>query len=104
MSDSNFFFEINDVVMKKKILSVREHYDFEDLKGAPLCSAEGNFLQFPRKFVVVENPWLRVDVLEGKVVSLRNEFTIYDNQGAELGTIRKKIVKLIGEECWVEKS
>ena len=37
------------------------------------------------------------------MVSLRNEFTIYDNQGAELGTIRKKIVKLIGEEYWMEK-
>jgi uncharacterized protein YxjI len=41
--------------------------------------------------------------LEGKQVSLRNEFNINDNQGAELGTVRKKIVKLIGEEFWVEK-
>ncbi len=41
--------------------------------------------------------------LEGKVISLRNQFTFYDNTGKELGTIRKKIVKLIGEEFWVEK-
>jgi uncharacterized protein YxjI len=38
------------------------------------------------------------------MVSLRSEFTIYDNQGAELGTIRKKIAKLIGEEFWVKKT
>ena len=42
--------------------------------------------------------------LEGKMLSLRNQFTFYDNYGAELGTIKKKIVKLIGEEYWVEKN
>jgi hypothetical protein len=38
------------------------------------------------------------------MVSLQNEFTFYDNKGVELGTIRKKIIKLIGEEYWVEKN
>lgn len=104
MSYSNFLFEINDVVMKKKILSVREHYDFEDVNGAQLGFAEGNFLQFPPKFVVVDNHGAELMHLQGKMVSLRSEFTIYDNQGAELGTIRKKIAKLIGEEFWVEKN
>ena len=104
MSDSNFLFQINDVVMKKKILSVREHYDFEDLKGASLGSAEANFLQVPPRFSIVDNHGSELMRLEGKMVSLRNEFAIYDNQGAELGTIRKKIVKLIGEEYWVEKN
>ena len=103
MSDPNFLFEINDVVMKKNILSVREHYNFADLKGAPLGSAEANFLQVPPRFSIVDNHGSELMRLEGKLVSLRNEFAIYDNQGAELGTIRKKIVKLIGEEYWVEK-
>jgi uncharacterized protein YxjI len=42
--------------------------------------------------------------LQGKVISLRNQFTFYDNAGAEFGTIRKKIIKPIGEEFWVEKN
>ena len=104
MSAPNFLFEINDLVMKKKILSVREHYDFEDVNGAQLGSAEANFLQFPPKFAVADNHGQELMHLQGKMVSLRNEFTIYDNQGAELGTIRKKIAKLIGEEYWVEKN
>jgi uncharacterized protein YxjI len=54
--------------------------------------------------VVVDNHGQEVIHLERKTVSLRNEFTFYDNQGDELGTIRKKIVKLIGEEYWVEKN
>jgi len=104
MSYSNFLFEPNDVVMKKKILSVREHYDFEDLKGAQFGFAEGNFLQCPPKFVIFDNHGAELMHLQGKMVSLRSEFTFYDNQGAELGTIRKKIAKLIGEEFWVEKT
>jgi uncharacterized protein YxjI len=104
MSDPNFLFETNDIVLKKKILSVREHYDFEDLKGAKLGEAEGNILQFPPKFVLFDNHGSELMHLEGKIVSIRNQFTIYDNQGDELGIIKKKIVKLIGEEFWVEKN
>jgi uncharacterized protein YxjI len=103
MSDQSFLLEINDLVMKKKILSVREHYDFEDTNGAKLGSAEANFLQFPPKFVVVDNHGFELMHLEGKMVSIRSEFTFLDNQSIELGTMRKKIVKLIGEEYWVEK-
>ena len=86
------------------MLSVREHYDFEDLKGAKLGEAEGNILQFPPKFVLFDNHGSELMHLEGKIVSIRNQFTIYDNQGDELGIIKKKIVKLIGEEFWVEKN
>jgi uncharacterized protein YxjI len=42
--------------------------------------------------------------LEEKMMSIRGQFTIYDNQGAELGTIKKKIARLIGEEFWMEKN
>jgi uncharacterized protein YxjI len=104
MSDLNFLFETNDVVLKKKILSVREHYDFEDLEGTKLGYVEGNILQFPPRFLLFDNRGSELMHLEGKMVSIRNQFTIYDNQGVELGTIKKKIVKLIGEEFWVEKN
>ena len=82
MSDPNFLFETNDIVLKKKILSVREHYDFEDLKGTNLGAAEGNIFQFPPKFVLFDNHGSELMHLEGKMVSIRNQFTIYDNQGA----------------------
>jgi uncharacterized protein YxjI len=57
----------------------------------------------PPKFVVVDSHGSEVMRFEGKVVSFRLQFTIYDDAGAELGTIKKKIAKLIGEEFWVEK-
>ena len=104
MSQLGLLFETKDLVMKKKILSVREHYDFEDLTGAKLGEANGAILQFPPKFVVADNHGSELMHLEGKMLSFRSQFTIYDNSGAELGTIKKKLAKLIGEEYWVEKN
>jgi uncharacterized protein YxjI len=103
MNAPNFLFEINDLVMKKKILSAREHYDFEDVTGAKLGEADGNLIQFPPKFVVIDNHGSELMRLEGKILSLRNQFTFYDGAGLEIGTIKKKITKLVGEEYWVEK-
>jgi len=103
MIGANSFFGVNDLVLKKKILSVREHYDLEDVSGTKLGEADGNLFQFPAKFVVIDTNGCELMHVKGKVLSLRNQFTFYDNAGAELGTIKKKIVKLIGEEYWVER-
>jgi uncharacterized protein YxjI len=104
MTSANSLFGINDLVLKKKILSLREHYDLEDVTGTKLGEADGNLLQFPAKFVVIDTNGSELMHVKGKVLSLRNQFTFYDNAGTELGTIKKKIVKLIGEEYWVEKN
>ncbi len=104
MSSANSLLGINDLVLKKKILSVREHYDLEDVNGAKLGEADGNLIQFPAKFVVIDARGSELMHLEGKILSLRNQFTFIDEVGVELGTIKKKIVKLIGKEYWVEKN
>jgi uncharacterized protein YxjI len=103
MSNANLLFGVNELVLKKKILSVREHYDLEDRTGTKLGEADGNFIQFPAKFVVIDTNGSELMQVKGKLLSLRNQFTFFDNAGMELGTIKKKIVKLIGEEYWVEK-
>jgi uncharacterized protein YxjI len=94
---------VNELVLKKKILSVREHYDLEDRTGTKLGEADGNFIQLPAKFVVIGTNGSELMQVRGKVLSLRNQFTFHDDAGAELGTIKKKIVKLIGQEYWIEK-
>jgi uncharacterized protein YxjI len=103
LSDTNSLLGINDFVLKKKILSMREHYDLEDRNGMKLGEADGNLFQFPAKFVVVDGRGSELMHLEGKVISLRSQFTFYDDTGKELGTIKKKLAKLIGEEFWVER-
>jgi len=96
--------ETNDFIMKKKILSAREHYDFEDTQGNKLGEADGNFLQIPAKFVIKDIHEIELMHLEGKMLSFRNQFSFYGSANEELGTIKKKLAKLIGEEFWIEKN
>jgi uncharacterized protein YxjI len=103
MGSSNSLLGINDFVLKKKLLSLRQHYDLEDRSGTKLGEADGNLFQFPAKFVVMDTAGTELMHLEGKVLSLRDQFTFFDPAGAELGTIKKKILKPIGEEYWIEK-
>jgi uncharacterized protein YxjI len=103
MSNHDSLLEINDLILKKKILSVREHYDFEDLNGNKLGEANANLFQVPPKFDVIDINGSELMHLEGKIISIRSQFTFYDNSLTELGTIRRKIAKVFGEEFWVEK-
>jgi uncharacterized protein YxjI len=91
-----------DLVLNKKILSVREHYDIQNMAGNPLGEAEGNFFQLPAKFVVQDSNGSQVMYIVGKLVSLRREFDMYDPAGTPLAAIKKKIAKLIGSEYWLE--
>ncbi len=95
--------ESADFIMKKKILSMHEHYDFEDLKGNKLGEADGNLVQVPPKFQVKDTHGAELMEVHGKVFSIRHEFTLHGQGGEMLGTIKKKIAKLVGEEFWVEK-
>jgi len=96
--------EANDFIVKKKILSVHEHYDFEDLQGNKLGEADGNLVQVPPKFDIKDNHGMELMHLQGKVFSIHNEFTFNGQANEMLGTIKRKIVKLVGSEYWVEKN
>ena len=75
MSQPTNLLEANDFIMKKKILSLREHYDFEDLTGTKIGDAEGNLFQVPAKFTVIDTHGLEAMHLEGKILSLRKQFS-----------------------------
>jgi uncharacterized protein YxjI len=98
----------NEIIMKKKLLSMREHYDFEDRNAKKLGEGDGNFFQFPAKFAIFSATEAgtnqEVMHLEGKLISFRHEFAILDEQGNSLGTIKRKIAKLVGEEYWIEQN
>ena len=95
--------EATDFIMQKKILSAHEHYDFTDLR-----QQTGQSRRQPRPGTA-QNPIKDTHSselmhMQGKVFSLRHEFTFHGSGGEELGTIKKKIAKLVGEEFWVEKN
>lgn|SRR5579875_1142242 len=96
--------EINDIVVKKKIISIREHYDFEDMSGNKVGEGDGNFFQFPAKFEVFDKDNAALMRIQGKLISFRNQFTFLDSENKEIGTIKKKLIKLIGDEYWIEQN
>jgi uncharacterized protein YxjI len=102
LSDVDPLRGINEIVLKKKMISMREHYDMEDRNGMKLGEADGNLFQFPARFVVKDINGSELMHIEDKF-SLRNQFSFYDNTGKFLGTIKKKLVKLIRQEYWVER-
>jgi uncharacterized protein YxjI len=104
MSNTNPLLEANKVVLKKRILSLWEHYDFETPEGIKLGEADANLIQLPAKFNLHDADGSEVMHIEGKLISLRPQYTIHDPAGASLGTITKKLVKLIGTEFWMEKN
>ena len=77
--------ETNDFIMQKKILSAHEHYDFMDLKGNKLGEADGNIIQVPPKFVVLDTHGFELMHLQGKTFSLQREFTFYDSARRRAG-------------------
>ncbi len=89
--------------MKKKIISLREHYDFEDTLGNNVGQGDGNFFQLPAKFQVFDRDGNELMRLQGKLISFRNEFAFLDTEGKELGVIKKKIMKFFGDEYWIEQ-
>jgi len=96
--------EANDFIVKKKILSAHEHYDFENLQGEKLGEAEGNIIQVPPKFQIKDTHGVELMQVQGKVLSLRHEFTFHGSGGEELGTIKKKVATFVRPEYWVEKN
>ena len=46
MSSTDSLLRINDIVLKKKIVSVREHYDLENVTGSKLGEADGISFSF----------------------------------------------------------
>jgi uncharacterized protein YxjI len=107
-TDATGLLSATSVVMKKKIFSMREHYDFEDPSGTKLGEGDGNFFQMPASFSVksIAPGGSTVPVMEvrAKLISLRHEFTLFDNSGSVLGSMKKKIIKLIGQEYWLEQN
>jgi uncharacterized protein YxjI len=95
-----------EIVMKRKLMSAREHYDIEDRSGRKIGEGEGNFVQVPARFIVseVSDSSAKTEVMhiDGKLLSLRHQFTLYDGSGNLLGELKKKIAKLIGQEYWLE--
>lgn len=93
----------SEIVLRRKIFSMKEHYDLLDIDGEKLGAASGNRFQFPALFVVTDINGSEVMHIEGKIFPPRRDFSFYNNRGEILGTIYMKLAKPIGKEYTVER-
>ena len=72
-------------------------------KGTLLAYIKRKFLSVGMNFWFENpsNPIERYGEVHGKVLAVRPTFEIYDAQGQLVGTVRKKILKLLGSEWWL---
>jgi len=90
--------------MVKKIMSLREHYDFKDRSGTNLGEGDGNFWQLLAQCTVFVQGGAVSRHVTGKLISILREFDLFDASGNQLVAMKEKLVKLIGNEYWVEQN
>jgi len=74
------------------------------LQGNKLGEADGNLVQVPPKFDIKDNDGVDLMHLQEKLFSIHNEFTFNGSANEGLGTIKKKIVKLVGSDTGWKKT
>ena len=104
LSEVNPLLAAKEIILRKKMISMIEHYDVEDRKGTKIGEAEGNLFQIRPKFVVKDINDSKLMYIEGKTFSVRREFSFYDNAGKFLGTMKNKLLKLRGQEYRLERN
>ncbi len=85
--------QANEIILLKKILSVRRHYDFVDPQGKKLGEADGNMVQIPPKFNVIDINGAEVMHLQGKEFSTDKTYTFYNASGEPIGTVKQNFEK-----------
>ena len=85
--------EADELILIKKIISVRRHYDFMDRQGTKLGEADGNIVQVPPKFRVIDNHGVEIMHLQGKAFSNQKDYIFYSPSGEEIGIMRASFEK-----------
>jgi uncharacterized protein YxjI len=80
--------EAGELILIKKIISIRRQYDFMDRNGTKLGEADGNIAQVPPKFRVIDNHGVEIMHLQGKAFSKQKDYTFYSPSGEEIGIMR----------------
>ncbi len=100
---SQSLLEVDELILRKKILSVRRHYDFFDRQGTKLGEADGNIVQVPLKFRVIDNHGLEIMHLQGKAFSQQRDYTFYSSSGEMIGIMKARLQK-DELQFWLERN
>ena len=95
-------FDFREFIINQKLLSIRNTYVIRNRQNQQLGYVKQEYLTLGPHFWFEDNNGNRIGEIEGKVVSIHNEYDIKDGQGQLRGKVLKKLLKLVGTEWWMQ--
>jgi len=95
-------FDQDKYTIEQKLVALRDTYGVKDLNGNLLGYVKQKIVSLGPKFWFEDTHGVQLGEVDGKVVSIHNEYEVKDQNGQLRARIKKKILKLIGSEWWME--
>ena len=95
-------FGTREFIVNQKLLAIRNTYVIKSRQNQQLGFVKQEYLAWGPHFWFEDNAGNRLGDISGKVVTIHNEYEIKDSRGQLRGKVKKKIIKLIGTEWWME--
>jgi len=95
-------FDQNNYTIEQKLVALRDTYGVKDLNGNLLGYVKAKILSVGAKFWFEDTNGVQLGEVDAKLVSIHDEFDVKDQNGQLKARIKKKILKLIGSEWWME--
>ena len=95
-------FDQNKYTIEQKLVALRDTYGVKDLNGNLLGYVKAKIVSMGPKFWFEDTNGVQLGEIDGKIVSIHNEYDVKDQNGQLKAKIKKKILKLIGSEWWME--
>ena len=95
-------FDHREFTIDQRLLSVRNTYVVRDRGGEQLGFIKQEFLSWGPKFWFEDNNRVHLGEIDGKVLTLHHEYEIKSKEGQVMARIKKKILKILGSEWWME--
>ena len=94
----------NKYTIEQKLVALRDTYGVKDLSGNLLGYVKAKIVSWGPKFWFEDLNGVQLGEIDGKIVSIHNEYEVKDQTGQLKAKIKKKILKLIGSEWWMENA
>jgi uncharacterized protein YxjI len=94
--------ENREFTVDQRLLSVRNTYVLKNRLGEQLGFVKQEFVSLGPHFWFEDNSGTHLGDIDGKIITVHHEYEIKNKDGQVKARIKKKIMKLLGSEWWME--
>ncbi len=100
---SSSVFSGMEYIIEQKIAALRDTFGIKDRNGNLLAYVKKKLVSWGPQFYFETPDGSTLGEMKGKVLTVRPTFEIYNPQGL-VAVVKKKVLKLLGSEWWLEDS